>query len=361
MARGRHRGPRITRECTSAYDRPVSSITPVTAASRHDLPPPCVSCVFWQHDRAVTDERRKEGWSEAFPGAPGAFGRVVSATARVFRGMIQYGPSAAFPRALALPAGPPESRGRPDHVRVPGGRRSGRGGRAPDARGPGRREGAGRCGAVEAFALSYPDSVAWEDRFVGHHTLFDRELPRGARLHEGADPGPGGRCMRLELGGWSPGTGPTGARGAPDEVRRRRRTRPRPEGRTAGPRGGRAPHSRRCSPPSSCSSRTAAAAGDATIQPRALQGADVYVSPRALGPAGRPSAAASSRSWPSSSRTASRPVKLAIVRGPRGHPRPAGPTRAAWRERPRLRRHRRADDTRARRRGRRRPDARRPS
>ena len=48
------------------YDRHVTPLFPLTTATRHDLPPPCVSCTFWQHDRIATDERRKDSWGEAF-------------------------------------------------------------------------------------------------------------------------------------------------------------------------------------------------------------------------------------------------------------------------------------------------------
>ena len=49
-----------------AYHPLVSQITSVTAATRSALPAPCISCVFWQHDRLVSDERRVlsgESWA----------------------------------------------------------------------------------------------------------------------------------------------------------------------------------------------------------------------------------------------------------------------------------------------------------
>ena len=60
----------------------MSTIVPLTGASRFDLPPPCVSCVFWQDHRTVTDERRKEAWTESFSRRHGAFGRVMHEGAR---------------------------------------------------------------------------------------------------------------------------------------------------------------------------------------------------------------------------------------------------------------------------------------
>jgi hypothetical protein len=84
----------------------MTTISPLTAGGRRGLPPPCVACVFWQHDRLTTDERRKEAWAEGFERRHGAFGRVLR-DADGFQGMVQYGPASSFPRALGLPAGPP--------------------------------------------------------------------------------------------------------------------------------------------------------------------------------------------------------------------------------------------------------------
>ena len=176
----------------------MSRISPVTAASRRDLPVPCVSCVFWQHDRAVSDERRKEGWSEAFERQHGAFGRMLSDDG-TFRGMIQYGPSATFPRALALPAGPPDARAAlVTCVFLEGDDPAGVAERlmlealadlkARDAR------------AVEAFGLNYPETVPVEDRFAGHHTLFDQEFLEGLGFRRVRSRGQVA-LMRLELGG----------------------------------------------------------------------------------------------------------------------------------------------------------------
>jgi hypothetical protein len=183
----------------------VSRIVPVTAATRRDLPAPCVSCVFWQHDRAVSDERRKEAWSESFERRHGSFGRVLADDDGA-RGMIQYGPAVAFPRALGLPAGPPSR----DAALVTC--------TYLEADDP-----AGACerlmlealadlkargaAAVEAFGLRYPEEVAARDRFLGHHTLFDRDFLEGlgfapARTHGQV------ALMRISLGGLIAGPGP---------------------------------------------------------------------------------------------------------------------------------------------------------
>jgi len=182
----------------------VTAVFPITTVTRHDLPPPCVSCTFWQHDRIASDERRKESWAQGFERRHGAFGRVLHDGGR-FQGMIQYGPSTAFPRALGLPAGPPAR----DAALVTC--------TFLEAQDP-----AGACErlllealadlkargfpAVEAFSLRYPEEVEARDRFVGHHTLFDRDLLE--RLGFTAVRGQGQvALMRLALGGLVPGVG----------------------------------------------------------------------------------------------------------------------------------------------------------
>jgi len=182
----------------------VSSVSAVTAATRADLPPPCVSCVFWQHERLVTDERRKAAWSQSFERRHGAFGRVLHDGGR-FRGMIQFGPASAFPRALRLPAGPPSR----DAALVTCTYLEGE-------------DPAGVCerlmlealadlkargvAAVEGFALRYPDEVDRDDRFLGHHTLFDRDFLEDLGFTELRAHGQVA-CMRLALGGLVPGPG----------------------------------------------------------------------------------------------------------------------------------------------------------
>jgi hypothetical protein len=150
----------------------VSRISTLTAATRADLPPPCISCTFWQHDRISSDERRKEAWAESVQRRHGGFGRVLREGAG-FRGMVQYGPSDLFPRALALPAGPPgrdaalitctflegdDPEGACERLLLEA---------LADLKGR-------DVAAVEAFALNYPDEVPAAERFLGHHTLFDR-------------------------------------------------------------------------------------------------------------------------------------------------------------------------------------------
>jgi hypothetical protein len=176
----------------------VSRIAPLTAAGRADLPPPCVSCVFWQHDLLASDERRKAAWCQVQERRHGAFGRILHEDGR-FRGMIQYGPSAAFPRAARLPAGPP---GRDAALLtctfLAGGDPAGVCERLvlealADLKGRGTR-------AVEAFALRHADEVALDERFRGHHTLFDRAFLEGLGFGPVRAQGQVS-LMRISLGG----------------------------------------------------------------------------------------------------------------------------------------------------------------
>jgi hypothetical protein len=182
----------------------VTSVSPLTAGVRRALPPPCVSCVFWQHDRITTDERRKEAWVEAFGRRHGAFGRVLH-DADGFQGMVQYGPSGAFPRALGMPAGPPgrdaalvtctfleaaDPAGACERLMLEA---------LADLKARGFR-------AVEAFALRYPEEVGEQARFVGHHTLFDRDFLEGLGFLPIRSQGQVA-LMRIGLGGLVAGTG----------------------------------------------------------------------------------------------------------------------------------------------------------
>jgi len=184
--------------------RGVSRLTSLTAATRSELPPPCVSCMFWQHDRLISDDRRKEAWSEAFERRHGSFGRVLRDGA-AFRGMVQYGPATSFPRALALPAGPPgreaalvtctflegdDPEGACERLLLEA---------LADLK-------ARDVAAVEAFALNYPEEVPVRERFLGHHTLFDRDFLEGLGFSPVRTSGQVA-LMRIELGGLIAGPG----------------------------------------------------------------------------------------------------------------------------------------------------------
>ena len=182
----------------------MSTVVPLTDATRAGLPAPCVSCVFWQHDRLTSDERRKGAWSQSFERRHGAFGRVLLDQGR-FRGMVQFGPAGAFPRALGLPAGPP---GRDAALvtcaYIDGEDPAGTCERLllealADLKARGAR-------AVESFTLRYPESVPADDRFLGHHTLLDRDFLEGLGFTVVRTRGQVS-LMRLALGTLAPSAG----------------------------------------------------------------------------------------------------------------------------------------------------------
>ncbi|HXV34078.1 MAG TPA: hypothetical protein VD769_08720 [Gaiellaceae bacterium] len=82
-------------------------LSPVTRASLRDAPAVCVDCVFWQgRGRRPVDKGR---WAERMEEDWGAWGTLYQAEGDRLLGFVQYGPSAQFPRAADLPAGPPSS------------------------------------------------------------------------------------------------------------------------------------------------------------------------------------------------------------------------------------------------------------
>jgi hypothetical protein len=151
----------------------MTSVTPLTRPAQRDLPAPCGDCVFWQGFRGVTDARRKEDWARDTETRFGAYGRVLW-EGEVFRGVLQYGPSSAFPRAQVLPAGPADPRAALiTCLFVDGDDPVGTCERLllealADLK-------ARRFPAVEAFAIDDAET-ALAERVAGHHTLLDAEV-----------------------------------------------------------------------------------------------------------------------------------------------------------------------------------------
>lgn len=152
----------------------TSRILAVTDAVPGQLPECCGDCVFWQRTRTRSSGTAKRRWSRLAARRFGPWGRVLHEKGD-FRGMIQYGPRALFPRARIMPAGPVSA----DAVVV-------------TCVYLGREDRAGVCerlflealadlqgrgiGAVEAFGINYPDAMPTTERFDAHHTLFDQRF-----------------------------------------------------------------------------------------------------------------------------------------------------------------------------------------
>jgi hypothetical protein len=79
------------------------AITSLVRASLHEAPEPCRACTWWQARVRAVD---KERWAAGVEGHFGAWGMLYREDEQTL-GMVQYGPSADFPHARRLPAGPP--------------------------------------------------------------------------------------------------------------------------------------------------------------------------------------------------------------------------------------------------------------
>jgi hypothetical protein len=178
--------------------RPV----PLTRASVRDLPECCADCIFWQTLRGGSDESERDRWAHRTERSFGPWGRMLTDGESVV-GVLQYGPSGAFPRAQVLPAGPPSR----DAALItcsyvagddPGGSVERLVLEAlADIKGRGMK-------AIEAFAMRYPDEVPAQERAALNHTLFDLDMLerlgfRPVRSHGQVS------LMRMELGGLVPG------------------------------------------------------------------------------------------------------------------------------------------------------------
>jgi hypothetical protein len=172
----------------------------LTGATLETAPSVCQSCVWWQTrgnkepDKARWIERTEEEW--------GAWGTVYRDDDGRVLGSMQYGPAHLFPRAAALPAGPPSE----DAVLVtcaylvsdsqPWVEQSLFLAAIGEARDMGAR-------ALESFAYRYREGTPARERFLEHRTVFPRDFLAdfGFRTVRAV-----GRIelARLELGGLQP-------------------------------------------------------------------------------------------------------------------------------------------------------------
>ncbi len=176
-ARGGHRlGARRRRRRPVERRRGVDHLTGATIG---DAPKPCRECMWWQTEprREPADRRR---WIEAAEEEFGPWGKVYRDGGRVI-GLVQYGPAEEFPRAHAMPAGPPSRDAAiitcadPIEAGSPWALQS----LILAAIGECRDRG---LPALEAFAYRYGPDAGFPERFVRHRTIFPGRFPARFRL-----------------------------------------------------------------------------------------------------------------------------------------------------------------------------------
>ena len=178
----------------------ATKVEGLTGATLQRAPSVCHECVFWQSRRA----RRvsKERWIEKTEDDWGAWGALYHDDDGRLLGSIQYGPTALFPRADELPAGPPSD----DAVLVtcvylvssasPWVEQSLFLAAIGEARDKGAR-------ALETFAFRYPEGESTYERFLVHKTVFPRDSLADFGFRTVRSQGRV-ELVRLELGGLVP-------------------------------------------------------------------------------------------------------------------------------------------------------------
>ena len=182
----------------SAPDR--GRVRPLTGATDEIRPSVCQTCTFWQ-TRLGTRPVDRARWIEDVETEFGAWGALYVEDGRQVAS-LQYGPAAAFPRAVDMPAGPPSA----DAVLVtcayltdptsPWALQSlflACIGEARDR----------RASAVEAFAYRHAPDAAFATRFLVHRTIFPRDFLADFGFYPLRAAG-NVELMRLELGGLVP-------------------------------------------------------------------------------------------------------------------------------------------------------------
>jgi hypothetical protein len=163
-------------------------------------PQVCQGCVWWQSRPGKHADKPR--WIEKTETEWGPWGTVYYDTDGRLLGSMQYGPAALFPRAAALPAGPPSD----DAILVtcaylvelstPWVMQSLFLAAIGDARDKGAR-------ALETFAYRYAEHESAYERFQVHKTIFPRDFLSDFGF---ATVRSAGRVelTRLDLGGFQP-------------------------------------------------------------------------------------------------------------------------------------------------------------
>lgn len=144
----------------------------LTGATEPRRPGVCRSCAWWQTQGARSIDKRR--WIEDVEDEFGAWGEVYLDGDRHVAS-LQYGPAPFFPRARALPAGPPSD----DAVLITCAYLS-------DPSSPWSLQSLflaciGACHerhvtALEAFGVVHPAGAEFSERFLQHRTIFPRDF-----------------------------------------------------------------------------------------------------------------------------------------------------------------------------------------
>lgn len=151
----------------------ATGVSGLARSTLRSAPPVCRECVWWQSRGNKTAS--KDRWIERAEEEWGEWGTMYLDEGGRFLGSLQYGPSALFPRAADLPAGPASD----DAVLVTCAYLVRDGAEWIEkslflaAIGESRDRGAA---ALEAFAYRYPEGESEEERFLVHRTVFPRDF-----------------------------------------------------------------------------------------------------------------------------------------------------------------------------------------
>jgi hypothetical protein len=172
----------------------------LTGATIDRAPSVCQDCVWWQSRSGRTTDKRR--WAERAEDDWGAWGMIYEDEHGRILGSMQCGPTAFFPRAAELPAGPPSA----DAVLVtcaylvdPASQwvmQSLFLAAIGEARDKGAR-------ALETFGYRYPEGESNYERFLVHRTVFPRDFLSDFGFLTVRSQGRAELC-RLELGGLQP-------------------------------------------------------------------------------------------------------------------------------------------------------------
>jgi hypothetical protein len=145
----------------------------LTGATLETAPSVCHDCVWWQSRTGRRADKRR--WMEKIEDEWGAWGAVYYDEDGRVLGSMQFGPSALFPRAAELPAGPPSDDATlvTCAYLVSGSAQWVMQSLFLAAIGDARDRGAK---ALEAFAYRYPEGETAYERFLVHRTVFPRDF-----------------------------------------------------------------------------------------------------------------------------------------------------------------------------------------